>query len=204
MINRRKFAGLLLILVSTVVASLHAGSSRAQQAAAPSAPVVIPFELYSRHILIKVRINNSDPLTFLLDTGDKLAIVSLARAGDLNLSLRGQVNIGGAGAGTLKGAFVGDAKLMVIGLEGNTEPVTLAVPFDSLEPRLGRKVDGIIGSDFMKKFVVEIDYAQAGIALSRQGKVCLLRLGREHSAALELLRPRSHSRRIHGGRSAAG
>ena len=137
MINRRSFAALFLILASSVVAAPQALFHRSQQSASP-APVVIPFELYNRHILFKVRINNSTPLTFVLDTGDKVAIVSRARALALNLNLQGQLNIGGAGAGTLKGSFVRDATVTVVGLEGNTEPLTLAIPFDNLEPRMGR------------------------------------------------------------------
>jgi hypothetical protein len=169
MINRSRLAALFFILVSSVVVAPRELIHRSQQSAAP-APVVIPFEVNSRHILIKVRINDSAPLTFILDTGDKVAIVNLARATALNLNLQGQLNIGGAGAGTLKGSFVRDAALTVVGLEGNTEPVALAVPFKSLESRMGRVVDGIIGSDFMKKFVVEIDYPKHVLRLHDKDK----------------------------------
>lgn len=155
--NRKQLAGLLLILASSVAASPRRVGARVQLAVNP-APVVIPFELVNRHILIKVRINNSAPLSFILDTGDKFAIVNLGRAKALGLNLQGAINVGGAGAGTLRGSFVRDASLTVLGLEGNTEPVVLTIPLDALAPRLGHDADGIIGSDFMKKFVVEIDY----------------------------------------------
>lgn len=123
-----------------------------------SDPVVIPFELVTRHIMIRARINNSGPLWFIFDTGDKVAIVDMERAKSLGLSLQGEVNVGGAGAGTVKGATVRDASLAVIGVETNLQPVVLAIPLNGLEPRFGHDIDGIIGADFIKQFVVEIDY----------------------------------------------
>ena len=33
--------------------------------------VTIPFELVNKHVVLKAKINNSRPLPFLLDTGDK-------------------------------------------------------------------------------------------------------------------------------------
>src|ERR1700730_2107098 len=155
--NYRRLKALAFVLFCAAAASPRAVVPAVQRLAHPI-PVVIPFELVNRHIMIKVRINKSAPLSFILDTGDKFAISHLARAKALGLNLQGEINVGGAGAGTLKGSFVRDASLAVLGLEGNTEPVVLTIPLDNLEPKLGHDADGIIGSDFMKKFVVEIDY----------------------------------------------
>src|ERR1700730_1519902 len=133
MINRRQLITLLFVLACGLIASPRAIVPAVQRVAHP-VPVVIPFELVNRHIMIKVRINNSAPLSFILDTGDKFAIVNLARAKALGLNLQGEINVGGAGAGTLKGSFVRDASLAVLGLEENTEPVVLTIPLDNLEP----------------------------------------------------------------------
>jgi len=132
---------------------------RAEQKASEPAPLVIPFELVTRHILIQVKINNSDPLWFIFDTGDKVAIVDLGRAKSLGLNLQGEISVGGAGAGTVRGSTVRGAYVSVIGAEGNPQPVAMAIPLDGLEPRMGHIIDGIIGADFIKQFVVEIDYS---------------------------------------------
>jgi hypothetical protein len=50
------------------------------------APVTIPFELNGRHILLKGKVNEK-PVTFVLDTGDQVAIVDLDVAQRLNLKL---------------------------------------------------------------------------------------------------------------------
>lgn len=166
MIRRR-----LITLVLFLVCGAAGASPRIVPAAQKAAdPVVIPFELVTRHILIRVRINNSDPLWFIFDTGDKVAIVDLGRAKSLGLSLQGEVNVGGAGAGTLKGSTVRDASLTVIGVEGNPQPVVLAIPLDGLEPRFGHDIDGIIGADFIKQFVVEIDYPARVLRLHDKNK----------------------------------
>lgn len=169
MMIHKKLITLLLVLVC-----VFAGASRqsvpAAQKATDSIPIVIPFEFVTRHIMIKVRINNSDPLWFIFDTGDKVAIVDLGRAKSLGLNLQGEVNVGGAGAGTVKGAMVRDASLNVVGVEGNPQPVVMAIPLDLLEPRFGHDIDGIIGADFIKQYVVEIDYPARVLRLHDKNK----------------------------------
>lgn len=167
--NRRRLITLFLILICGV-AEFSRHIVPASQKAADPAPVVIPFELLTRHILIKVRINNSDPLWFIFDTGDEDAIVDLKRARSLGLKLQGEVNIGGAGPGSLRGSYVRDASLNVVGLEGNPQPVVLALPLDDLRPRFGHDIDGIIGADFIKQFVVEVDYSARVLRLHNKDR----------------------------------
>lgn len=138
------------------VHSAQSGSSSAP--AAQPTPITIPFELANRHIILKVRINGSRPLAFVLDTGDKYAIVDLDRGPELKLELGGAVGMQGAGAEVPTGAFVRNATFSVEGLDGFTQPITLALPISRLASRLGQDFDGIIGHDFIKNFVVEIDY----------------------------------------------
>ena len=155
--NRKRLIPFLVILISGLTGALQETVPAVQRAAEP-APLVIPFELVTRHILIKVRINNSDPLWFIFDTGDKVAIVDLERARSLGLNLQGEINVGGAGPGTLRGSYVRDASLSVVGVEGNKQPVVLALPLQAMQSRFGHDIDGIIGGDFIKQFVVEVDY----------------------------------------------
>jgi len=169
MMSRRRLIAYLAVLVCIVLVAPHQTVPAVPRAAEP-APVVIPFELATRHILIKVRINNSDPLWFIFDTGDKVAIVGLGRAKSLGLNLHGEVNVGGAGPGTLRGSYVRDAVLNVVGLEGNKQPVVLALPLEAMQSRFGHDIDGIIGGDFIKQFVVEIDYPARVLRLHDKDK----------------------------------
>ncbi|HWO01196.1 MAG TPA: aspartyl protease family protein [Blastocatellia bacterium] len=166
--NRRSM--LLLIVLSLGLATAPRASEYTTTSAADKTETAIPFELINRHILLKIKVNNSDPLWFIFDTGDRFAIIDLERARSMGLKLQGEINVGGAGAGLLKGAYVKDSSFTVPGLEGFTQPVTLALPLGMLEPNFGHDVDGIIGSDFIKQFVVEVDYPARLIRLhDKQG-----------------------------------
>jgi len=120
----------------------------------------IPFELVTGHIVLKAKVNNSRPLSFVLDTGATPAIIRLDRAKELDLQLHGKVGTGGAGAGAERrfGAFVRDATFTIPELAGFSQPVTVALPLMNLAPSFGQEIDGIIGTEFIKSFVVELDY----------------------------------------------
>ncbi|HEU4770503.1 MAG TPA: aspartyl protease family protein, partial [Pyrinomonadaceae bacterium] len=127
-------------------------------AKASSAIATIPFELNNRHIHLSGKVK-SQPISFVLDTGDQVAIVDLDLAKRMNLKLDGQVRVGGAGASTSTGSFVKDTMFTLDGLPGFSQPVKMALPLGNvLSPRAGRPFEGIIGSEFIQEFVVEIDY----------------------------------------------
>jgi hypothetical protein len=139
-------------------------SSRVRQTpdVSTTKPVVtIPFKLVTRHIVVPVKVNNSRPLSFVFDTGDKVGIVDIGCAKELGLDLHGQVRIGGAGDNTLVGSYVRGATWKLQGLEGFSQPVALAIPLGRMAARFGHDFDGIIGSDFIKQFVIEVDYQAA-------------------------------------------
>jgi hypothetical protein len=132
-------------------------------------PVTIPFELVARHIVVKAAINNSRPLSFVLDTGANSAIVRLPVAKELGLTLYGSVNGGGAGAGRQAGQRVKGATWSLAGLEGFSQPMTLALPLPMLPRAFGQDIDGIIGGEFIKEFVLGLDYQARTITLYDRG-----------------------------------
>src|SRR5436190_17355562 len=159
----------LALLVSASLGPAQIGAQTGSQSAT-TAPVTIPFELVSRHIMVKVRINNSRPLSFVFDTGDKVGIVDTNVAKELGLKLEGQVRIGGAGADTLPGSYVREATWSLPGLEGFSQPVSLTIPLGRMAARFGQDMDGIIGSDFIKQYVVEVDYQNRVLKLHDKEK----------------------------------
>jgi hypothetical protein len=140
------------------------------QGAPPTFPanfseVTIPFELVNEHIVLRAQIDGSRPLSFLLDTGDRYSIVDLEVANRLGVTLGGEISVHGAGSEVKPGAFVKDTSFTLVGFPGFSQRVSLAVPLTSLAPRLGHDLDGIIGSEFIKNFVVELDYQKRTITL---------------------------------------
>src|SRR5437763_8801389 len=105
--------------VATNASRLYAPAISANNATAiaSDAPITIPFELVTRHIMLKVKINNSRPLSFVFDTGDKVGLVDADVAKELGLKLEGQVRGGGAGAENLYGSIVWDAIWTILCLD---------------------------------------------------------------------------------------
>jgi hypothetical protein len=151
------------VVLTVVLAAIATGTSRSGTAAAP--PVSIPFEWVNRHIVLKVSVNGSRPLPFVLDTGAKRAIVKLDRAKELGLALHGTVTGRGAGPGQTVGSQVRNATFTVPGVAKPPQPLTLALPLANLAPSFGQDVDGIVGGDFIEQFVVELDFQTRTITL---------------------------------------
>ena len=154
-------ASLTCVLLIALTAT-QTGSTVALQ---PAPATTIPFEVANRHIVVQVKVNNSRPLSFVLDTGANRAIVRLDTARELGLTLHGDVRTGGAGSGTASGQLVKGGTWSLVGLDGFSQPLAFALPMPLLSAGLGRKIDGIIGGEFIKQFVLELDYQARSIRL---------------------------------------
>lgn len=128
------------------------------QQAAVAQPTTVAFELATRHIIVPVTVNQSRPLSFILDTGANTALMLMDVARELGLRLEGRLNVGGAGPNTQQGQFVRDATWSLVGLAGFSQPLSFAVPLSELPAQMGRPIDGIIGGQFIRQFVLELDY----------------------------------------------
>ena len=164
-----------------------------------AAPVAIPFELSNRHVIVKVSVNRSRPLSFVLDTGANAAIIRMNVAKELRLTLHGRVDARGAGSGSQAGSRVDDARWSLVGLERFTQTVALALPLPDLPSALGRDVDGIVGGEFIRQFVVELDYQARLIRLHDGFDLYLQRSRRGTAARLQLERPSSREGDRHAG-----
>jgi hypothetical protein len=179
---RRRLAFTLLGMLVLVVAAVWAGSRpllqwvfaryvTSQSARSASLPPVaapgvrLPFSLVVRHIMLPVSVNGSRPLSFILDSGNRWACIDLARARSLRLALGGEFAVGGVGSQTRPGAFVRDAAFSIPGFPGFSQPVRLAIPMGKVASRLGQDCDGILGTEFIERFVVELDYRARTVTL---------------------------------------
>ncbi len=129
---------------------------------APSLPAnfssaAIPFELVGGHVMFDIKVNDSSH-SVILDTGDRYAIIDLDVAKALGLKLGLGISGGGTGGGKMAGAIVRDTTFTIPGFDGYSQPLTLAFPLKQFSTRLGHDCDGILGTDMIKHFVVEIDY----------------------------------------------
>ena len=128
----------------------------------------IKFELINNVILIPIEVNGV-ALKFLLDTGvSKPIIFNFIKGSDsLKILNSEKIKIKGLGDGDYIDALRSSHNTFKIGEAINTDQTLFAV-FDSrinLAPKLGTPIDGIIGYDIFKDFIVEINYASRYIKL---------------------------------------
>lgn len=143
--------------------------------------LAIPFELDDNLIYVRVSVNGSRPLSFILDTGAR-SIIHARQARSLGLKLKLIGPAGGIGANqpdvylvtekaafSLPGVAFSPRRLVAVSLDAvetcvnefiiDEEGRNLAS--DKSKPSgAKRDVDGLLGKEFFDEFVVEIDYAR--------------------------------------------
>ncbi|HYL99572.1 MAG TPA: retropepsin-like aspartic protease, partial [Blastocatellia bacterium] len=148
-------AGTSLSLASGAISNtLEAG----QASKSPSEIESVHFELYGNHIYLPVRVNGSAPLTFMLDTGASISFLTerAARALSLKIETQSERNIG-TGEGRIDFGFAKGIMLQIGRVDLLAKQVAV-IPSEGLESALGRRIDGILGCELFKRYVVEIDY----------------------------------------------
>ena len=122
----------------------------------------IPFELFGNLILVQVRVNNSDSLRFILDTGADTSVIDAQQARASRLKPQGKI-VGSGGGGSAEATFTRGVSVSLPGVALLNQTIYV-LPLDSLFA-IGRKIDGVLGNDILKEFVVEIDYSARTINL---------------------------------------
>ena len=159
------FAGVLLATSNFAFGQQRPGSptprtSRVQFEKGQRA--VVPFTFEYNLIVLQVRVNNSQPMKFLFDTGAGISVLNVSKARGLNLKKADSLKADGVG-GSVEGYLAKGASLSVAGVTVYNQPMAI-LPFDF--PCEAADVAGIIGYDFINSFVVEIDYGAKTLTLS--------------------------------------
>ncbi len=133
----------------------------------------IKFELYSNLIVIKVRINKSDTLNFILDTGvSSFIITDPTLAQKLKLNFSRQVKINGAGEKDFINANVSIGHSIDLGFVKAERQNLVVLDEDilKLSEYMGIPIHGIFGHDLFERFVVTIDFGSREIFLKNHDK----------------------------------
>ncbi|MDQ1592161.1 MAG: hypothetical protein QOG71_2788 [Pyrinomonadaceae bacterium] len=119
----------------------------------------IPYEVNANKIYLSAKVNNTAPQWFILDSGAAFNVVDEDQVKTLGLSLSDVSAVRGAGEQSVNIATGSAIKIDLPGVEINEPSVTVLPVSASIASFEGRRVDGLLGYDFFKRFVVEIDYA---------------------------------------------
>ncbi len=159
-----KVPGVRRHLLTTIIFAV--ALSRVQ--AASSALAEFPFQFREGLLWVDVTIPQSDkPLNFLLDTGAGVSVVNLNTAKRIGLKLGQEVTVRGVDT-MLTGYW--QRRISAKAGEVRLPAEYIAVDLEKLSRSCERPVDGLIGMDFFRGRVVQIDFDIQKIRLLESAK----------------------------------
>lgn len=149
-----------------VILAVQAAVARGEVAA--TSPTEFPFEYREGLLWVEVVIPQSEkPLNFLVDTGAGVSVINLNTARRIGLKLGQQVTVRGVDA-MLTGYWQQQMSTKVGEVRLPRE--YLAVDLEKLSSSCERPVDGLVGADFFRGRVVQIDFDAQKIRLLKPVK----------------------------------
>ncbi len=110
----------------------------------------IPFKIEKNHIYIYCKVNDTDSLKFLFDTGAAGTVINQQSTRKLNLKTDGKsINVGSNGQNDVD---VSSGNEITLGTIRKKEILLTIIPYGTDE------FDGVLGTDVMMGHIVEIDY----------------------------------------------
>jgi hypothetical protein len=145
------------MLAAPIALMLTAASRSAD--VAPAKPVaVLPFVLYDGRVFLPVRVDGRGPGQFQFDSAANSSCVSKRFGERIRLKTGSIGTVSGAGDGSQTVALADDVSF-AIGPLAYRSPRVALLDLDGLDQAMGRSSDGIIGRDFLERYVVAIDHA---------------------------------------------
>ena len=171
-----------VLICASLLSACEETALRATPASLPRAgQVVVPLVQDRGYALVPVSVNGSAPLWFVLDTAASSSVISPATRDLLRLERGGPVNVTGAGGEASYEA----TKLRSVSVGGLTATDVGAVVVD-LKPfeakgEGSRRLAGILGHDFLRRYDFTVDLPRnvirlqpvGGPALAASGAACV-------------------------------
>jgi hypothetical protein len=149
----------------------------------------LPFRLVNNLIVLSSRINGSDTLHLILDTGLKNSIICELNAGEiLELEEAREIRVMGLGEGSPVEAIHSGGNVLEIGnMEfPDQDFVVLSNTFLQMSNKMGTRIHGMLGMKAFGDYVLSIDYERRFLSLSSAGSFKLPRNGRYTSLPLQI------------------
>ena len=119
--------------------------------------VDVPFQFIERHIFLPVVVDCSESL-WVLDSGASASVIDRGYAESLGLELSGEIKGQGAG-NTVDVAFATLPPFSVQGIEFKEQQIAVIELAGLFKSTSDLEVRGILGYDFLSRFVTRVDYA---------------------------------------------
>lgn len=164
LVSKRRTLCAALFVCVVIAFSLGGGKAAeaAREQSLTNRAVTIPFETRRGHVMVPTRVNGTNKVSLLLDTGYSMTMLHSdhVAAADLKPSGRSITIVGIAGEEQAN-VFEGPE----FGFEGLTWRPRRVGAFPSERSSRSRRRDGVLGSGFFRRFVVEIDSSRKRLTL---------------------------------------
>lgn len=124
----------------------------------------VTFNFENHHILVPATVNGVGPIYFIFDTGSDYNYINSNRLDQFHVKTYGTLQTEG-GANTTQGAYIQSINLRVGGVELRGQHAG-TLPMEGLEKVMGVPLGGLLGYDFISRFVVVVDYARNRLEFS--------------------------------------
>jgi hypothetical protein len=124
----------------------------------------IKLEIHEDIPYAQVRVNDSEPLWFVVDSGASACVIDKAQCKALDIPTEGQREGTGAGAGTVTFHFVKDARYTVA-KESFKADQSYAIDLSGVSTPKDRKLAGLLGYDFFQRYIVVLNYDKSVMEL---------------------------------------
>jgi hypothetical protein len=150
--------------VAVIIALVCTTAGRAGPAS-EAGQVRLPVERAANIFFARVAVNGRGPFWFTLDTGANLSVLDPALARSLGIAVddAGRQTGVGTGAETMQVGRARGVSISAGTLSPFIPPTMFVVPVRGLSGVLKHQVDGVLGVDFMRRHVVEFNYAAGAV-----------------------------------------
>ncbi|MDD2798445.1 MAG: aspartyl protease family protein [Bacteroidales bacterium] len=145
-----------ILFVCTLFIALHSFGAIARPK-----PISVPFQIVGSYIIVELSINGSTPLNLILDSGVRNTIITELSAQDsILLKYSETTHLNGLGNGDQLVALSSKGNTMQIGKLDLQNQTVLVLEKDvfNLSKYTGSRIHGLLGSDILQDYVVEINY----------------------------------------------
>jgi len=128
----------------------------------------IPFDYSVRHVWVRASVNGGPLEDFLVDTGASITVLDSGYAARRGLKVEGRIQVSGAGQSG-GASFARVDSIVIPGPDGGVKLAAHNVAVLSvdpyLEPFFWRPCAGVLGYDFISRFVMTVDYDRERLVL---------------------------------------
>lgn len=153
-----------LFISVSLLAVACAGSKAIVATPSDNQLTTVAFEQVDKLVLLQVQVEKSRPLRFVLDTGSTRMLVDKKVADSLKLKIEDAASVQGAGAGRVPINLIHDVSIQIGGLKSEHYEFA-SIDLSGLTEAIGKPVDGILGYEFLSRFVVTVDYIRHEILI---------------------------------------